>query len=123
MKKIKEIKKIKKSSSPDEEAFNRKLKEWNELEAAELKRRKVIKSKVMLFDGPATESENGQCFSCLTERALPGQAYCKECLQEVLSLKCICCGSRLYVLDEMGGTLEEDSPDGDFCYRCLHQMS
>jgi hypothetical protein len=96
------------------------IRQQSELETAELERQKVIRSKVMFFDSIATESENGTCFGCLENRALPNHAYCKKCMSEILTLTCICCGNRLYQFED--DTLMEDTPDGEFCYHCLHNL-
>jgi hypothetical protein len=88
-----------------------------------MKREFIVKTKVFAHDGSAIEPENGQCVECRTRPILPQQAYCAECLRELFSIKCLSCGARLFVFNQAEGVLEEDSPDGNICYRCFHQMN
>ena len=99
--------------------FNKWLQEMNELEAAELKRRVMVKSKFISFD-PFIKHEKGSCFAW-GRPALPHQAHCEDCINDLLTLRCINCGERLYEFDPVKGVLEENSWDGDYCFHCFRR--
>jgi hypothetical protein len=113
----------------------KELRERDRWEGIELKRQNAIRKRVIFFDSLATEPMDGHCFGC-PKRPLPAQAYCKRCLEDILSLTCTGCGQRLYrfviydrkgiesdvVLGTRDGRLEEDTPDGEFCYRCTNRF-